>query len=372
MVLFSSLLWGSVVIFGSSVSLPCSYTIWWAPGTLCGSSTHQYVLVHAVGWSHSSSSSQISFLSLTPTCTRAHSSSGARTCCLLCVCPLTSSTAPSPPCGLTLPLLSPSTSCSWLVWVLRPSWGLCLGSQQWEGAGGKDRSWQGLLSAGKGLGGTRGLRICCLWSTMLPFHQLKPKALMLDSHNRSFNLRHHASYSVLPYWFWNFSRHAERRWYLCFPWLDAPCDDWGVCLIFEFLLTLPAIAASLLWHLSEAAVALSDCFIFSSVQYFPPFFLIKETFHLKKIIFWGANAVGWSWGAGFQEQSWWTTGANHEGKWISSPLGWISGSSESSQATSSRKVALVHVYRGREFMVISDLTVHNSGNLAVKPMWGQG
>lgn len=35
-----------------------------------------------------------------------------------------------------------------------------------------------------------------------------------------------------------------------------------------------------------------------------------------------------------------------------------------------RKEPLVHVYRGRCFMVISDLQVCNSGNLTIKTMWG--
>lgn len=277
----SVFLGGSVVIFGSSVSLPHSYAIWCAPGTLGGSSTHQYVLVHAVRWSHSSSSSPISFLSHTPTCPQAHRLSQTRVCCLLCRCPLPSFSVPFPPRSLT-----PADPAPVWLWVVRPSWGLCLGpalapsaekvlvartgpgrDPSLEAGAGRYQRAHGLVPSGQ--------RSC------LSFKQ-GPKALLLDSHtdhpSSAFNLRHHASYSVLPFWFWKFSRRKERRWYLCFPWLNAPCDDWGICLIFEFLLTLPAIAVSLLWHLSEAAAALSDCFLFSSVQYFPFFFKLKKHF----------------------------------------------------------------------------------------------
>lgn len=182
---------GSVVIFGSSVSLPSSYAIWRAPGTLHGSSTHQYVLVHAVKWSHSSSSfSHLFSFSHTPVHTNTHTSSPALTCCRQRLCPRASFTEPSPSAASPWHSMSSSSPCSPLCLGAQTLVGAVprasLGSHQWEGAGGKDRSWQGLLSRGEVLGGTRGLKV---WLPLVKdpaFSSARcQKHSLLDSHNRS-------------------------------------------------------------------------------------------------------------------------------------------------------------------------------------------
>lgn len=180
----SVFLGGSVVIFGLSVSLPSSYTIWCAPGTLHGSSTRQNVLVHAMKWSHSSSSSHTSVLSHTPTCTQTLTWAQSCTCCLLGLCPLTSFTLPSPLCSLPLALHE------LIHLLLSPGFGwsgpLGLGSHWWEGAGGKDRSWQGPLSGGEVL---QRAQIC--WSKILPVHQV-----VLDSPNTP-SLFSHSAWGIM-------------------------------------------------------------------------------------------------------------------------------------------------------------------------------
>lgn len=166
---------GSVVIFGLSVSLPSSYAIWWAPGTLHGSSTHQYVLVHAVKWSHSSSSfSHLFSFSHTHVHTNTHLATSPYVLSAP-LCPRASFMVlqphPGPPWADPPPALI-------RVWVVRPSWGLCLGpalpptsekvlvirTGPGRGPSLQGRSWE--VPEGSG----------CLWSKILPFHQLGTKS----------------------------------------------------------------------------------------------------------------------------------------------------------------------------------------------------
>lgn len=179
---------------------------------------------------------------------------------------------------------------------------------------------------------------------------------------------------VFPLWFWKFSRCKETCLYLCFLWLHTPCEDLRVCLIFMFLLTLPAISASLLRHPSEAAVALLDCFIFFSVQYSP--FLkitLKKHFTLK-------NTVKIQCLKGLKLRHMFSGGRlmNHWGKlWrqvvpiSSGMICWEKSFCHLKalrlRAGVTRKEPLVHVYRGRcswSFLTLGSVTL---GILPSKP-----
>lgn len=343
----SVFLGGSAVIFGLSVSLPSSYTIWCAPGTLHGSSTHQNVLVHAVKWSHSSSSSHTSVLSHTPTCTQTLTWAQSCTCCLLCLCPLTSFTLPSPMCSLPLALhelihlrLSPGFEWSdplgaWLPLVRRCWWwGQVLAGEVLQRA-------QDLLGAGQR---------SCLFINRCWIHPTHHPSLAihLEASCKLFTfsllilevLKTYRKMLILV-----FSLARCLLW-----WLRALSDCWvsaditsNCCLS----LMAPQWGSSGSVRLFNIFLSLFFSFFIFFSFVFVLFCLIKETFHPKKN-FREENAVSLRAEVEVQvfrskvdeplEQTMKASGSHL--------LWWFSGSSESSQASSSSKVPLVHVYRG--------------------------
>lgn len=249
------------------------------------------------------------------------------------------------------PYMQPHTGTLWAdpapdlvcFWVVIPLWGLCLrpalaptgekmlvvrtgpgrGLSQRGGAGRYQKA-QDLVASDQ--------RSCL-------FINWVPKAIVFDSHNRSF------LFSCLTWGIMQVTQFFPSD----FGSFQDIKKDVDICVFLGLM--PPVMIEEFVWFLS---------FCWHYQQLLPLFY---DTSGRQQ---WLCQTV-----FVFQGKSWWTSGANHEGKWILSPLGWFSGSSESSQASCSRKVLLVHVYRRRYFMVISDLKILNSGSLAVKPMWGQ-
>lgn len=295
------------------------------------------------------------------------------------------------------------TICSWL---LRPSWGTrlmevtCLrpGTQPrlpparshwWEGQVLPEVSHAFELPCREEvLGGTSSLKICLSLAKDLPFSSAGcQKHLCWIQHNKSSPFSQltwgimQVTQLFFPSDFAN-SQDVKKHVDISASSGSIPPEDWRVCLIFMFLLTLPAISASLLRHPSEAAVALLDCSIFFSVRYFP--FLkitLKKHFTLKKYL--QGRKIQCPKGLKLRHVFSGGRLMNHWGKlWrqvvpiSSGMICWEKSfchlKALGLHASVTRKEPLVHVYRGGCFMVISDLNICNSGKLPNQNHMGLG
>lgn len=190
---------------------------------------------------------------------------------VLCLCPLM---VPAP----HWHSISWSTSCSRLVLGGQT----LVGAVPWASLG---SHWLGQVLAGapllkEGAGryqSTQGLVVSGQRSCL--FISWRPKALVLESHNRP-SLFSHSTWGIMqvtqffPCDFGS-SQDTKKDVDICvFLGSMPPVMIEGFVWFSSFCWHYQQLLPLFLWYLSEAAVALSGCFIFSSVQYFP-FFKIK-------------------------------------------------------------------------------------------------
>ena len=162
----------------------------------------------------------------------------------------------------------------------------------------------------------------------------------------------------------------------------APYPQWRLKSLSDFHASADVTNNFCLSHPSETAVDLLDSFIFSQFSIFLFFWnYTKETFHAKKMSS-GKKMQGTR---GLKLRHMFSGGRlmNHWGelwRWavhISSGMTcWKKTSCHLKalrlHAGITRKEPLVDVYRGRSFVVISDLKICNSGNLTLETTWGWG